>query len=85
MPSTLYLHTGRSFTMRVTHHDHSCLVCLDRHGALSLLRLASLGLGSAATASDDGRFAMELQAALLAALRDQLRSDAPGGAGSHQL
>lgn len=58
--------------MKVAHVDRSCLVCVDRREALKLLRLVSLSLGAASTASDDARFAMELQGALLAALRDQL-------------
>lgn len=58
--------------MKVAHLDRSCLLCVDRREALSLLRLASLSLGVSSTVSDDARFAMELQGALLAALRDQL-------------
>ena len=58
--------------MKVAQVDRSCLLCVDRREALSLLRLASLTLGAASTASDDARFAMELHSALLAALRDQL-------------
>jgi len=58
--------------MKVAQLDRSCMLCVDRREALSLLRLASLTLGSASTASDDARFAMELHGALLAALRDQL-------------
>ena len=58
--------------MKVAHLDRSCLLCVDRREALNLLRLASLSLGACSTASDDARFAMELQGALLAALRDRL-------------
>lgn len=61
--------------MKVAHLDSSCLVCVDRREALSLLRLASLCMGSTTTASDDARFALELQSALLAALRDQLHGE----------
>ncbi len=61
--------------MKVAHLDSSCLLCVDRREALGMLRLASLALGSTSTASDDARFAMELQSALRAALLDQLRSE----------
>lgn len=66
---------SQGFCMKVAHLDTSCLVCVDRLEALGLLRLASLALGSTSTASDDARFAMQLQSALMAALRDQLSSE----------
>ena len=70
--------------MKVAHLDRSCLLCVDRREALNLLRLASLSLGASSTASDDARFAMELQGALLAALRDQLAEQHDSDA-SHPL
>lgn len=68
--------------MKVAHLDSSCLLCVDRQEALGMLRLASLALGFTATASDDARFASELQLALMAALRDQLRTEHRGQAES---
>lgn len=61
--------------MKVAHLDSSCLLCADRRDVLQLLRVTSLALGSSAATTDDTRFAMEFQSALLAALRQQLRSD----------
>lgn len=71
--------------MKVAHLDHSYLVCGDRREALQLLRLTSLALGSAAATADDTRFAMAFQAALLAALRQQLRADLCAEAASGPL
>mgnify|MGYP006272443965 CR=1 FL=1 len=69
--------------MKVAQVERSCLLCMDRREALSLLRLAHLSQQSSAVSaqgvvSEDVGFARELQSTLLGALRSQLEQEVVG-------
>lgn len=76
--------------MKVAQFERSCLLCMDRREALSLLRLAHLSQRSMAltvqgAASEELGFARELQSLLLGALCSQLEQEVCGASSERLL